>query len=94
MTAPLLGRAPGSRSIIHMWIQFDNSDSDGNPVTRRLAVEHGGERHVVEPAATGRAQVPDGLGEFLVASESHNVSAYEPDEEGDNEAADSASADE
>lgn len=77
-----------------MWIQFDNTDSDGNPVTRRLAVEHGGERHVVEPAATGRAQVSDDLGEFLIASEAHSVTEYDPgdgDGDGDdNEAAESA----
>lgn len=78
-----------------MWIQFNNTDSAGDPVTRRATVEHPGtgERTDLEPASTGRVQVDDVLGQYLDASEAWDVSVYEPDDEeqtDDEPAADSA----
>lgn len=49
-----------------MWIQTTNITDDGDPVTKRLSVE--GFDRQVEFSSTGKAQVPQDIGEFLLAN--------------------------
>lgn len=57
-------------------VQFTNADSDGNPVTERLALELDGERHVIDVASTGSAMIPAALEEYLVESDAYQVEPY------------------
>lgn len=50
-----------------MRIQFDNTDSEGRPVTSSITIEIGGERHTVEPATTGSANPPKRVAKELIA---------------------------
>jgi hypothetical protein len=47
-----------------MWIQTTNTDSDGQPVTRRLSPP--GIDETVEFSANGKAQVTSDVGEQLI----------------------------
>lgn len=81
-----------------MHIKFTNCDSTGLPITRRLVVVYEGERHVIDVALTGTAQVPRALGEFLVEHEAYAVDEHasesKTDEEPDDESESDADSDE
>lgn len=61
-------------------VQFTNTDSSGATVTRRMTVTIDGERHGIEIANTGTAQVPEPVEEYLVSSDDIAVEVYEPDD--------------
>ncbi len=62
-------------------VKFTNVDSAGDAVTRRLAVTIDGERHEIDIASTGTAQVSEAVEDYLVDSDDIAVEAYEPDRE-------------
>lgn len=66
-----------------MWIKLTNSDSDGNPVTRRLKTA--GIDEFVEFSENGKAQVTKDVGELLT----EQVNAVVPVEESEGGVAES-----
>lgn len=52
-----------------MWVRFTNRDSTDSCPTRRLTVTVDGERHLVDVHDNGAANVPEAVGEHLVASD-------------------------
>lgn len=61
-----------------MWVYLTHIDSTGRPVTRQLTVTIDGERYTITPTATGAAQVPAVVGEYLLASDDIAVAAEPP----------------
>lgn len=76
-----------------MWVQFTNTDSAGEPVTSRLTVEHDGDSIEIDVASTGRANVPEGLAERMIESDSFAVEPADgPDPDPDPDSLDSVDA--
>lgn len=60
-----------------MRVQFTQTDSDGNPVTRQLVVTLDDERHEIDVASTGTANPPKAVAEHLLASDDYAVVEYD-----------------
>lgn len=65
-------------------VKFTNTDSDGDAVTRRMTVTIDGERHDIEIASTGTAQVSQAVEDYLVGSDDIAVEPYHPPDDSEN----------
>lgn len=61
-------------------VKFTNTDSSGAPVTRQMTVTIDGERHEIEIANTGTAQVSQAVEEYLLEDDAIAVEPYETDD--------------
>lgn len=60
-----------------MHIRFTNTDSAGDPVTKRIYITHDGEIHAIDLSSGGTAEVSDAVGEYLIESDDYAVESDE-----------------